>query len=95
MVSAVGEAKDKDTSEREKREEIRLALGEALRALRERAGITQEQLAHRMNMTPSYVSQVECGRRGLQWYTVLRFLTALDATLNQLADELLGATNDS
>lgn len=64
-----------------------LALGRALRGLREHAGITQEQRAARLAIDPTYVSQVECGRRGVHWHTVLRFLHALEATLGDLATE--------
>ncbi|MGA2166296.1 MAG: helix-turn-helix transcriptional regulator [Solirubrobacteraceae bacterium] len=63
-----------------------MALGRALRALRDRAGITQEQLAARLQMDPTYVSRIERGRRGVQWLTVQRFLRALGADLHQLAD---------
>src|SRR5262245_15764520 len=65
-----------------------LALGRALRGLRDRAGITQEQLAARLAIDPTYVSQVERGRRGVRWHTVLRFLRALQATLGDLATEI-------
>lgn len=65
-----------------------LALGRALRGLRERAGITQEQLAARLTIDPTYVSQVERGRRGVRWHTALRFLRALEATLGDLATEI-------
>jgi transcriptional regulator with XRE-family HTH domain len=63
-------------------------LGQALAALRSRTGITQEQLAARLGIDSTYVSQVECGRRGVRWHTVLRFLSGLDASLHQLAEEL-------
>jgi transcriptional regulator with XRE-family HTH domain len=63
-------------------------LGRALAALRAQTGITQEQLAGRLGIDPTYVSQVERGRRGVRWHTVLRFLAGLNATVHQLADEL-------
>jgi transcriptional regulator with XRE-family HTH domain len=63
-------------------------LGQALAALRSRSGITQEQLAARLGIDATYVSQVECGRRGVRWHTVMRFLSGLDSSLHQLADEL-------
>jgi transcriptional regulator with XRE-family HTH domain len=63
-------------------------LGRALAALRAKSGLTQEQLAGRLGVDPTYVSQVERGRRGVRWYTVVRLLTALEATQHQLADEL-------
>ena len=63
-------------------------LGRALRALRDQAGITQEELASRLQMDPTYISRIERGRRGVQWLTVQRFLHALDTDLHQLADAL-------
>ena len=62
-----------------------IVLGRALRALRDRAGLTQEQLADRLQMDATYVSRIERGRRGVQWLTVQRFLRALDASLGDLA----------
>lgn len=68
--------------------ETQLQLGRALAALRAHTGITQEQLAGRLGIDPTYVSQVERGRRGVRWHTVLRFLAGVNATVHQLADEL-------
>ena len=60
-------------------------LGRALQALRERADLTQDELARLLGIHATYVSQVERGRRGVRWHTVLRFLDALGADLRQLA----------
>jgi len=60
-------------------------LGRALRELRDRAGITQEQLAERIGIDLTYVSRVERGKRGVRWHTVMRFLRALDARVSDLA----------
>ena len=68
--------------------ETQLHLGRALAALRAQRGITQEQLAGRLGIDPTYISQVERGRRGVRWHTVLRFLAGLDASIHELADEL-------
>lgn len=68
--------------------ETQLQLGRALATLRAHTGITQEQLAGRLGIDPTYVSQVERGRRGVRWHTVLRFLAGVNATVHQLADEL-------
>jgi transcriptional regulator with XRE-family HTH domain len=65
-----------------------VVLGQALRVLRERAGITQARLATVLQMDPTYVSRIEHGRRGVQWLTVQRFLRALDVDLHQLADAM-------
>jgi ribosome-binding protein aMBF1 (putative translation factor) len=63
-------------------------LGSALRRLRDARGITQEELAKRVQMDPTYISRIERGRRGVQWLTVRRFLRALGAELHQLADAI-------
>lgn len=73
-----------DMSEPNRDDELRL-LGGALRRLRDATGITQEELAERLQMDPTYISRIERGRRGVQWLTVQRFLRALDSDLQQLA----------
>ena len=64
------------------------ALGQALRGLRQRTGITQKELGARVNIDPTYVSRVEGGRINLRWATLQRFLRALDATLADLAAQI-------
>jgi transcriptional regulator with XRE-family HTH domain len=64
------------------------ALGRALRGLRQRAGITQEELGARVGIDPTYISRVEGGRINLRWGTLQRFLRTLDATLADLAADI-------
>jgi transcriptional regulator with XRE-family HTH domain len=64
------------------------ALGRALRALRQKAGITQEDLGARVGIDPTYISRVEGGRINLRWATLQRFLRALEASMGDLASEL-------
>ncbi|MGH2903337.1 MAG: helix-turn-helix domain-containing protein [Solirubrobacteraceae bacterium] len=73
---------------RAEQSEARVVLGIALRALRKRSGLTQEQLAACVGLTTPYVSEIENGKRGLRWFTVMRFLGAVDATLHDLAEEV-------
>ncbi len=75
-------------ADRQAQADARLALGAALRSLRRSAGFTQEQVAHVMGVKPNKVSVIENGRTGLRWYTVLRYLAGVNATFQQLADEL-------
>jgi len=65
------------------------ALGRALRNLRIKAGITQEELGARAGIGATYLSQVENGHRGVRWHTVTRLLSALGADLHQLADAMV------
>lgn len=64
------------------------ALGRALRELRNRAGLTQEELAARAHIGATYLSQLENGHRGVRWHSVTRILRALGADLHQLADAI-------
>jgi transcriptional regulator with XRE-family HTH domain len=73
-------------------EQDQVILGQALRELRDRAGITQGELAARMGIDLTYISRVERGKRGVRWHTVLRFLAALDSDLHELADAVDTAT---
>lgn len=73
-------------------EQDQAILGRALRELRDRAGITQGELAARMGIDLTYISRIERGKRGVRWHTVLRFLAALDSNLHELADAVDTAT---
>ncbi len=64
------------------------AVGGALRALRHRASLTQEALAERSGIDVTYVSQVENGRRGVRWHTVMRLLRALGMSVSDLGAEI-------
>jgi transcriptional regulator with XRE-family HTH domain len=66
-------------------EQDQLILGRALRALRNEAGITQEQLAGRLKVDPTFVGRLERGQRGAHWRTIRRILVALDLSVAQFA----------
>jgi HTH-type transcriptional regulator/antitoxin HipB len=64
------------------------AVGRALRELRKRAGLTQEQVAARMGTSSTYLSRLEAGQRDIRFSTILRLLDAVGADLHQLADAI-------
>jgi transcriptional regulator with XRE-family HTH domain len=64
------------------------ALGQALRRLRSRANVTQEELAARASTGNTYISRVENGRIDVGWTTLRRLLLALDASLGDLVAEV-------
>jgi transcriptional regulator with XRE-family HTH domain len=66
-------------------EQDQLILGRALRALRNEAGITQEQLAGRLKVDPTFVGRLERGQRGAHWRTIRRILIALDMSVTRFA----------
>jgi transcriptional regulator with XRE-family HTH domain len=71
-------------SERNREEDL-LALGRALRQLRQRRGLSQEQLGERVGIHAGYISRIERGHRGIQWLTLRRFLVALETDLRDFA----------
>ena len=61
-----------------------MTIGENIKRLREDAGITQDQLAQRMNVTHSAVSLWESGKRSMNVKTADRLAFILGVTLNDL-----------
>ena len=68
--------------------DVRRLVGRNLRGLRLDRGLSQEQLAHDADITPSYLSQIESGKRN-PTVTLLQVLaTALRTPIVELfADE--------
>jgi transcriptional regulator with XRE-family HTH domain len=62
-----------------------LAFGHRLRELRERAGLTQGQLAERAGMHRQGVAKLELGEREPSWSTLLALARALAVDLNTFA----------
>src|SRR3954465_9102831 len=50
---------------------LRRRFGARVRALRAARGLTQEMIADRIEVTPKYVSQLECGQRSPSWETLV------------------------
>ena len=67
------------------------ALGNAIRQLREKRGLTQEALAHGAGITTGTLSLIERGQSNPAWGTVSRIVIALDSSMGdvgKLADSL-------
>jgi transcriptional regulator with XRE-family HTH domain len=60
------------------------ALGQAIRRLRHRAGVSQEELGHSAGVHPTWVSKIESGRNNPAWGTVRRLAAGLDVPLLEL-----------
>lgn len=70
------------------------ALGEAVRTLRRKAGMSQEELADAADTDLTQVGGIERGVRNPSYTTLLRLATALETTVGELttlADELRDA----
>jgi transcriptional regulator with XRE-family HTH domain len=64
------------------------ALGNALKALRKRIGLTQVQAGELVGVRSTFVSQIERGERGMRWHTLLAFLRAYHADLRTLGEAI-------
>ncbi len=64
------------------------ALAAALRSLRRRQGLRQEDVAERMGRSSATVSRLEQDGVNPQWLTLMRYLEAIEVDLTELVDEL-------
>jgi transcriptional regulator with XRE-family HTH domain len=61
-------------------------LGEALRLIRQRAGMTQEDVSARAGTNAAALSHIESGERDARWSTIARLLSALRSDIHELGD---------
>lgn len=61
------------------------ALGEAIRQLRNKRRLSQEDLAHAAGVTTGTISAIERGNSNPTWGTVKRIAEALDVSVPELA----------
>lgn len=61
------------------------ALGKAIRQLRTKRGLSQEDLAHAAGVTTGTISAIERGNSNPTWGTVKSIARALDASMPELA----------
>lgn len=69
-------------------EDLRPALGRRVRTLREKRGISQEQLAESAQLHWTYVSGIERGLRNPGLNTLGRLADALGVSLSKLLSDL-------
>lgn len=62
-----------------------MALGRAVRAIREERGISQVQLAEATGLEQSWISHVERGARNPSWQNVVRLAEGLGIGAGELA----------
>lgn len=61
-----------------------VALGEAIRYIREREEMTQEELAFRAGVHPTWISRMESGRWDPRWSSVSQVVDGLGVTMVEL-----------
>lgn len=60
-------------------------LGESIKRKRKKTGLTQEEIAEKVNLSPTHISNIETGKTKVS----LQALIAICNVLNCLVDELL------
>ena len=66
--------------------DVKTAFGRRVRALRKRAGLSQEQLALKCGLDRTYVGGVERGERNISIVNIGKIARALDLSLKDLFD---------
>jgi transcriptional regulator with XRE-family HTH domain len=59
-------------------------LGETIRTLRRKAGLSQERLAEKADLSPVYISRVECGKENISVDAAMRIARAVGVRLQRL-----------
>jgi transcriptional regulator with XRE-family HTH domain len=70
-------------------------LGEALRLIRRRAGLSQEEVSAQTGSNAAALSHVEKGERDPRWSTVARLLSALGSNVHELGDVIAEVESQS
>jgi transcriptional regulator with XRE-family HTH domain len=68
-------------------------LGKAVKHVRNKVGMTQEQLANKIDMHATYISDIERGVRNPSWDVIARIAEGMDvpvATIAAAYDGLVG-----
>jgi transcriptional regulator with XRE-family HTH domain len=61
-------------------------LGVAVREIRKRGGMSQEELAHASGLHPTYISGIERGLRNPSWGSITRLCEALGVRVSELVE---------
>jgi len=69
------------------------AIGKRIKIARIKADLTQEQLAERINLSPTHMSNIETGSTKMSFQAIVNIANALSVTLDDLmCDNLVHAT---
>lgn len=70
------------------------AMGRRIKKLRKKAGLTQEQLAEKSNLSPSFLGHIERGTRVASLQTLVSICRALDVEPSVLLQDSLTVAED-
>lgn len=63
--------------------DIKQAIGKRVKELRNKIGISQEELADNAQLDRTYVTSVECGKRNISIVNIEKLANALNVTLKE------------
>lgn len=75
--------------------EIDRVIGRALRNIRKKRGLTQEDVAKALHTSQAFVSKIETGKRSLRVAEAAVYYTGVETTFNQLYQELCDVLKDN
>ncbi len=63
--------------------DIKQAVGKRVKELRNKIGISQEELADTAQLDRTYITSVECGKRNISIVNIEKLANALNVTLKE------------
>lgn len=70
------------------------AIGARIKAARERAGLTQEDLAAELDMSPTHISVLERGRKAPKLETLVNIANTLHVSTDMLLQDVVVCATD-
>jgi transcriptional regulator with XRE-family HTH domain len=63
--------------------DIKISVGKRVKELRNKLGISQEELADLAGLDRTYITSVECGRRNISIVNIEKLATALNVSIKE------------
>lgn len=63
--------------------DIKLLVGKRVKELRNKLGVSQEELADLAGLDRTYITSVECGKRNISIVNIEKLAKSLNVTLNE------------
>ena len=76
-----------------KKEELYKQIGKRIKSCRKEIGLTQEQLAELMDVTPQMISSAENGSKGIRPENIIKFSNALNISCDYILTGCTGITD--
>lgn len=64
----------------------KICLSKYIRSIRTKNNMTQKSLGEKAGLSPSYISDLECARRGIRFVNLCRLAQGLGVSVSELLD---------